>query len=73
VPTFEKTVLSNGDWFVDIELFDEVLKFAAENEYNVTFPSFADEDSDLYGILVRHTLKDVYVVPSVIALPSATA
>lgn len=49
-----------------IEGFESVLEFASENGYNITLPSKADDDSDLYGLLVRHKLKDVYVIPDVI-------
>jgi hypothetical protein len=51
---------------VPIEGFESVLEFASENGYSITLPSKADDDSDLYGLLVRHKLKDVYEVLDVI-------
>jgi hypothetical protein len=71
--TFERVTLPNGDWFASMNAFKAVLNWAGAHGYNLTVADQIEDDTELYGLIVRHALRDVYIVPWVIAAPGLRA
>ena len=65
---FKYTALPNGDWFVLPEAFEGMIAWASGQGYAITILAGLEEDADLYGAVVRHGLRDVYVIPAVLTL-----
>jgi hypothetical protein len=71
VHDFKYAALPNGDWFVLPEAFEGMIAWASSQGYAITILSGLGDDADLYGAVVRHGLRDVYVIPAVLSLETA--
>ena len=63
---FDYAVLPNGDWFVGMQGTEALLDWASSQGYTVTIPGQMSDESELYAMIVRHGLHDVYVIPEVL-------
>jgi hypothetical protein len=73
VTNFDYAVLPNGDWFVGMQGTEALLDWASRQGYTVTVPEQISDESQLYAMIVRHGLRDVYVIPEVLECDSVKA
>ena len=45
-----------------------MIAWASNQGYTITVFGSLEDDADLYGAVVRHGLRDVYVIPVVVSL-----
>jgi hypothetical protein len=63
---FKYAVLPNGDWFVSGDELEALIAWAGINEFLMTIPGAIDDDTELYGAIIRYGLRDVYIIPEVL-------
>ncbi len=63
---FKYAVLPNGDWFVSGDELEALIAWAGINEFLMTIPGALDDDTELYGAIIRYGLRDVYIIPEVL-------
>lgn len=66
-------VLSNGDWFVSGDELEAVIAWAGTNGLLMTIPSALDDETEIYGAIVRYGLRDVYIIPEVLGYQTMQA